>query len=432
MLGVVGAGGVALLARLPWLTPWAVLPLFCTTAELQLRVTSSAGASKDALTMGLVLLASLHLVRSREVRRRVLDLWVPVTFLAIVVALYLVNPVGSPLLGWVFGARLFIQAVLLLIIGLSAPQPARTARHMVLALAVMTAAEAVFAAAQQLAGPQALVYQWGYAYGSQVRQTSGGGLRVSGTFNDPFQLMALAVVAAVAGVFLARGRVRWTLLLSAVVITWATSVRTALVQIALILLMAAWRRGWRALTVAACLAAAGAGLFVGLTTSTAEYPGAVRKPLLLGLNGRTTAWSLAVKGPSSLLLGNGVGAVGTGSTRGAEGLITSASKYNPKAESKAQFAGSNAFLDSSYLQVQSDTGVAGLVAFVGFVVSLAGWLVRRLPQGAAPWAALALLLTCAVDWVGRASFASYTTGFLTMYVLGVWVAECARASGRDG
>ena len=70
----------------------------------------------------------------------------------------------------------------------------------------MLVVEAVFAWIQQLAGPTALVFQWGYRYGAQVRVTSGGGLRTSGTFEDPFQLVALAVLGLALALFVAPRR----------------------------------------------------------------------------------------------------------------------------------------------------------------------------------------------------------------------------------
>jgi hypothetical protein len=37
-----------------------------------------------------------------------------------------------------------------------------------------------------------------------------------------------------------------------------------------------------------------------------------------------------------------------------------------------------------------------------------------------------------IDWIGRSSLASYTTGFLTMYVLGVLIAASEPASAVPG
>lgn len=427
LVALAGSAAVLLVVR-PCLVPWAVIPLFCLTQELQLRVAGPVGASKDLLTLLLAAQALVMVSRSPQTRGTLRDFRAPLGFLAVCIAFYLLNPAGSPLLGWVFGARLFVQASLLFLIGLLAREPLRTLRHGVGAVTVMALLEAVFSLMQQAAGPRALVYEWGYAFGSQVRLTSSGGTRVSGTFGDPFQLMALGVLAAVVAAFLAHGWRRWLLLGSVLAITAATSVRTALVQLAAVVVLMVLRRGWRSLAATAGLFAVSAGLVLGLSVSTAEYPGAPEKPLLLGLNGRTTAWSLAVKGPESLIMGNGVGAVGVGSTRGAQGLITKASKYNPKAESKAAFAGDNAFLDSAYLQVQSDIGIVGSLAFLAYLGSLASWIWRRLRTSDAAWAAAAVLATSAIDWVGRSSYASYSTGFLTLYLLGLCVAA-AREEG---
>jgi hypothetical protein len=58
--------------------------------------------------------------------------------------------------------------------------------------------------------------------------------------------------------------------------------------------------------------------------------------------------------------------------------------------------------------------LTGLAGFAVVVVRRC----RRTGDGAA-WAAGAVLAVSAVDWIGRSSLASYTTGFLTLYVLGV-------------
>jgi hypothetical protein len=141
--------------------------------------------------------------------------------------------------------------------------------------------------------------------------------------------------------------------------------------------------------------------------------------LLFSLNGRSTAWTQAVEGWESLVAGNGVGARGTGST--STGSVSAAPAYSPGAAPTAAYAGSSAFLDSSYAQIQSDVGIVGTAALLTALGALGVFVVRgcRISGDGAPWAAGGVLLVSLVDWVGRSSLASYTAGFLTLYTLGV-------------
>ena len=291
--------------------------------------------------------------------------------------------------------------------------------------------EAAFAWAQQAAGMDALVYRWGYQWGAQVRVTSGGGLRTSGTFEDPFQLAALAVLGLALGLFAARRRQAWVLVGSAVAILAATSVRTAFIQAGALLVLYAIRRGWWRPAAALGAVAAVAGVLFLATTTTEVQPGAPPVPLLFSLNGRSTSWGLAVDGPLSFIAGNGVGARGIGSTVTAA-AVSSAPAYDPTTAPPALFAGNPAFLDSSYAQVQSDVGIVGTAALLTALGGLVVFVVRacRGSAGGASWAAGAVLTVSMIDWVGRSSLASYTTGFLTLYVLGVLLG--AGAIRRDG
>jgi hypothetical protein len=437
VLTVVAAFSLALLAR-PWLAPWGVVLLFPLTAELQLRVTYLAGVSKDALAALLVAVAVFHVRRTPWLIRRLRPTASAFAALAVVVGLYVLDPGGGHDSGWAFGTRLLVEGLGLLVVGLTCPRPDRAVRHLVRATCVITAFEGVFAWIQQSAGLNSLVYTWGYEYGSQVRQTSSGGLRTSGTFADPFQLVALGLLALCLAAFVSTNRVETiVLVVSALALLGATQVRTAFVQVALVAFLYALRRRWFVPTAAVVCALAAIGIFAGLTITTAPYPGGPRTPLLLGLNGRSTAWSLAVTSPKSLLVGHGVGAVGTGSDRAAGGLVTKASAYDPTKAPTAVFAGDTAFLDSSYAQVQSDVGLAGVAGLGLWIGALLARLRRPLVRGEGPrqqdarWGALAVLSVSAVDWIGRSSLASYTTGFLTLYVLGLLVAAAAARADQE-
>ena len=180
----------------------------------------------------------------------------PLLCLAILTGMYLLDPAGGHGAPWLFGTRLLLEVLVLLILGVLCAQPGRTLTHLLRAFTVMLVVEAVFAWIQQLAGPTALVFQWGYRYGAQVRVTSGGGLRTSGTFEDPFQLVALAVLGLALALFVAPRRQAVILTVAAIAVLGATSVRTAMLQAALLLVIFLIRRGWwrqtAALAAVAC------------------------------------------------------------------------------------------------------------------------------------------------------------------------------------
>jgi hypothetical protein len=337
----------------------------------------------------------------------------------VLVGLYALDPAGDHGTSWIFGTRLLLEVLALLVVG-AVLAPRTTLVHLVRAMVVVLPLEAAFAWVQQAAGPATLIYGWGYEYGSQVRSTSSGGVRTSGTFEDPFQLAALAVLGLALALFVAS---RWqaaVLVVSAVAVLGATSVRTAMLQAGLLLVVYAVKRGYGREAASLAAVAAVAGVFFLATTTSAVRPGAPEEPLLLTLNGRSDAWALAVDGWESLVTGNGVGARGVGSTRTEVG-ITEAPSFDGTAP-EAAFAGDPAFLDSSYAQVQSDVGIVGSAALLTALAGTAVFLVRRLradPSDGAAWAATGVLLVSVVDWIGRSSLASYTTGFLSLYVFGV-------------
>jgi hypothetical protein len=420
LFGAVPLGAAALvLLRRPELAPWGALLIFVTSAELRLRVHPAIGLLKDVYVVVLVGLVVLYVLRRPSTVRRLRTFAFPLAALGVLVALYLLDPAGSHDTSWVFGTRLLLEVLALLLVGLLLA-PREALGHLVRAMTVIVPAEAAFAWLQQAAGADRLVYQWGYEYGAQVRSTSGGGLRVSGTFEDPFQLAALAVLAMAVGIFAATSRRQAVVLIVAgLAVLAATSVRTAMVQVALLLVVYAVRRGWGRQAAALGMVAAVTGVLVLATTTASVTPGAPEEPLLFTLNGRSTSWALAIDGVESLVMGNGVGARGTGSTRTDTGL-TAPPSYDGTAPN-AYFAGNPAFLDSSYAQVQSDVGIVGSAALVLALGGLAAVVVRRCrdPRNGAAWAACGVLAVTLVDWVGRSSLASYTTGFLTLYVLGV-------------
>jgi hypothetical protein len=427
LVGAVPLGAAAVqLYRRPELAPWGALLIFATSAELRLRVHPAIGLLKDAYVVVLLGLVVLYALRRPSTLHHLRTLAFPIAAIGVLVGLYLLDPAGAHGTSWLFGTRLLVEVLALLFIGLLLA-PRDSLRHVVGAFSVIVPFEAAFAWLQQAAGPERLVYQWGYEYGAQVRSTSGGGLRVSGTFEDPFQLATLAVIALALGLFAAATRRQAAVLIaSGLAVLAATSVRTAFVQVALLLVVYAVRRGWGRQAAALGTLAAVTGILVLATTTASVTPGGPEKPLLFTLNGRSSSWVLAIDGWQSLVMGNGVGARGIGSTRTDTG-VSAPPSYDGAAPT-AYFAGNPAFLDSSYAQVQSDVGLAGSAALALALGGLAVAVVRRCrdPRDGAAWAACAVLAVSLVDWVGRSSLASYTTGFLTLYVLGVLIGASQR------
>jgi hypothetical protein len=418
---VVVAPVVWLLTTRPWLAPWAIVFLFGTTAELRLRVSDTLGVAKDALVLLLAAVTLLAVLQGRtSLTARLPPL--PVGFpLAVLVALYLLDLGGDHGGGWVFGTRLLLEPLVLLFVGLATPRPQAALRHFVSATCVFLSAQAVLAWIQQAVGPEDLVYQWGYAFGSQVRLTSGGSLRSPGSFEESFALAAFAVLAACVALTVAP---RWQAVLlwiSVAAVLAATQVRTAALQLAVLVLLVLLRKG-RVLATAVGVVgvAAGAVLVAGVFIASATVPGGPVRPLLFTLNGRFDAWAVAYEGPSTLVRGNGVGALGAGSTRAEAGLVSQAPAYDPNKESEALFAGNSAFIDSSWGQVLSDVGLVGVLALLAWVVAYCWWLSQPAREGSGPaWLALAVLAVSVVDWLSRTTLGSYPTGFTTLYLLGL-------------
>jgi hypothetical protein len=422
VVAVVAAASAAILYRRPWLAPYGVILIFVTSGELRLRLTPTVGALKDLYVVLLVVCVALYAIRRPSTLRPLRVLAFPGAAIGVLLAMYVVDPGGGHGPGWLFGIRLLVEALVLFVVGfLLAPQ--ESVKHLVRAVTAMLPVQAVLAWLQQAAGSDDLVFRWGYQYGGQVRVTGGGVLRSFGTFEDAFQLATFALLGMALALFVAS---RWqaaVLLVSALAVLGATSVRTTVVQVAVLAFVWAVRRGWWRPAVAVCAVGAVAGTFLLATTTTAVRPGAPEEPLLLTLNGRTTAWGLAVDGWESLLVGNGVAARGVGSGRSAEGLVVEPPQYDPTSEPRALFSGDPSFLDSAYAQVQSDVGLVGTAALLTGIAALAAHILRqcRRQDRGADWAACAVLSVSLVDWFGRSTLASYTTGFLILYMLGMLV-----------
>jgi hypothetical protein len=265
------AAAAWLLVRRPWLAPWGIVFLFGTTSELRLRVSDLLGVSKDAYVALLLAITVLAVVRgqaSAAARLPPVTVWSP---LAVLLGLYVLDLGGDHGASWLFGTRLLVEPVLLLVVGLATPQADRALRHLVLALCVFMPLQAVLAWVQQAVGPEALVYEWGYAFGTQVRLSSGGSLRAPGSYEEAFALAAQAVLAACVAATVASRRQAILLVLSVVAVLGATQVRTAAIQLAAVVLLVLLQRG-KVLAAAVGVVGAAAGAVLAgtlyLTSST--------------------------------------------------------------------------------------------------------------------------------------------------------------------
>jgi hypothetical protein len=418
---------IGVLYRFPWLAPGGAIGIFCLSDELRLRLTPVVGLAKDVYVAVLVVMVVLAVFRHREVLERLRPFGGALAVTGLLVGLYLANPAGGYGATWFFGSRLLFEVLALGLVGVLCSSPELTRAHLVRAMVVFVPFEAAFAWAQQLAGQAMLTSGWLYQPGAQTRVTSDGVLRTSGTFDDPFQLAALAVLGTAIALFLGNRRQAQVLMVSGAAILGATSVRSAMVQVGLLLLVYAVRRGLRRQALALGAATAVVGLFTLASTTAAALPGGPAELQVLSLNGRTTAWDQAIQGPTSFFTGNGVGALGSGSTRAGQDLISAPPSGGSVGDDVT--AGNAAFLDSSYAQVQSDVGIVGTLALIGGAVGTAVVLARRCARYRDPasWAAFGVLVVSMIDWLGRSSLASYTTGFITMYVLGVLISAGAPA-----
>lgn len=407
------------LARRPWLLPWFLVVEFALSSELRLRLGGSAGALKDVLVALAVGFAVVALLRRGRIPPGA-GLLLPLGLLTL---LYILNLGGSHNLQWVAGVRLLVEVIALFAAGIAAPDPRRTAWHLRLALVVVLAVESLYALVQQVLGEETLVYVLGYGYGSQVRSSSVPGMiRTSGTFEDPFQLAALCIITWCVVAFRPG---RWLLpvaLLAGIGVLIATQVRTVAIQIMVIAILVGLRQRYRFAVALTTVAAVVSGLVAGLFyLESAAEPGRPARPLLLGLNGRSEAWGTAIQSVRSFITGNGVGAFGAGRNRFSGGVLNEVAGYDPNHAPVAVFSGDPGVIDSAYLQILSDVGLLGVLCLLVWIALVGAHLVwfSRVDTEGWSWIAGAVLLTAAVDWIGRSTFASFSTGFLTLYVLGV-------------
>ncbi|HEX5927358.1 MAG TPA: hypothetical protein VFY45_26315 [Baekduia sp.] len=421
---LVGAVAFGLLvvafARLPHVMA-AVLVVFLSTQPL-LRdfVSPSFGPAKDVIVIAAVFAAVWWLVFG-EVERRRIDAWL-LAGIAVVLAVYVINPAGSHDAAWFHATRLVLEAFLLLVVGLSTPDPRRTWRWTLVALGVSAAGIAIWGLVQQQIGLYGLV-NLGYGYDQQVRLTAGGSFRSFGTFDDPFNYAAFLAIALTSVVLARRRPALVALLVPLLVAGIAVSfVRTSLAFLPVLLMLALLQRR-RTISLVAVLAAMLAAVVLFLAVSPPDPPSRVgtgRADVIITLNGRTEGWTKILDTPRAAIAGRGVGDLGTGRAR-ADAAALAAPTNQPSQQTAAEHQRYN--IDSSYFALAADVGVVGLLLVLAVFARIVTLGLRIVGRGRTEgWVVIGLVLEMAVDSLTRTSLTSFPVGFIGLFVLGAALA----------
>jgi O-antigen ligase len=425
LLGLVGlalfVGLVASFMAVPWIAIPLTIPLFVAIPTLKVFVASVVGGVKDAVSLAAIVAAALTIVLRRSRGRPTgLDGTSAVLILALFV-LYALNA-GGLVTGetghgtaWAQGIRLFFEPLLLFVVGLVLPGPARTFPRAMTSLVATAVGVAAYGLLQQRLGVQRLM-SLGYTYGEEVRQISGR-LRSFGTLGEPFTYASFLLLAV--AVVLLRGRLTERkvatlgLLAAGLLVSY---VRTAAL-IALALAAVALARGRHTRLAVGALAIATVAACIAFAAS-ADQPSsrtlALNSTTYVTLNGRTKLWRQQLGPPGDWILGRGVGAVGTAAQRAKESLTG-------KQELNTRF--SVTVIDSGYLGVIADVGILGLglmLALLARFVVLARAGTKAGHDGG--WVAVGIVILMAIDALSRESFTAFPTAYLGTLLVGLAIA----------
>jgi O-antigen ligase len=403
----------------------ATVMLFALVPTLKALVWVDLGAVKDLIVFAAVVAAViLYIFERRRPDRPILLL------VLLLLALYFINPGGGHGIAWAQGVRLIGEPLLLLLVGLTLPQPKRTFRFALGALAITACLVAAYGIVQQIVGKYALVYNWGYSFESQVRLLANGQLRSFGTLDDPFAYAALLLFGIAAVFFwLRRGPLAWGAALLLLLGLGFSFVRTAIVIIVALVGLVLRRWGYAASAVLLVSAAIVAGAVVlanasGSQSQALAGSGGTAESANVVLNGRISAWKAALgNDPAEWLLGRGVGTVGTAAARA---TYTFASSNNTgSAHTQA--------VDSGYLATIADVGVVGLGVLLAIFARLLTLAASAAREGRTEgWVALGLLVVMLLDALTRASFTGFPTAFLGLLLVGIALAAVQEGPTEPG
>lgn len=405
--------------------------MFTLVPTAKVVLVPAIGGIKDVAALAAIVAAALIGLS----RRRAPDRWVGGLVLALL-ALYVIDAEGDHGVAWLQGVRLVGEPLLLLLAGLTLPEPRRTLRWAVWTLIVAGCAVAVYGVLQQAIGAPRLV-GLGYQYNVQVRFVNGH-LRSFGTFDDPFAYAAFLLMALAALLFGTR-RTAWTSLAAAILFAGlvAALVRTGAVVGVALIGMVAVRRGLA--TSGAMLTAAAVVVALVLLVTQARGSESRAIPVSITpagaptfstnpgtanviLNGRVSAWKAAVGDqPLQWIFGRGVGTVGTAAARAGYTFVPSADGVRRTTTA----------VDSGYLATVADVGIVGLLVLLMVLGRL--WLLgtRAVRAGiGAGWLALGVLGTLLLDALTRASFTGFPTAFLALLFIGIALAAAREEEER--
>ena len=287
---------------------------------------------------------------------------------------------------------------------------------------------------QQRIGSTRLVVDYGYTWGLQVRETAAGQFRSFGALDDPFNYSSFLLLGLAIAAFAIP---RWWIALPTcllIVLGIAESyVRTSalIVPILIALLLYRKHRGAGALALAAGILIAAGGWLVLTPQGPASSSGS---PLsfLTTLNGRTATWSSVIETPDQLIGGRGAGATGTGATRAQFGAVLPPSQGGAPAPT-TETTGRLLDIDSSYLAIVADIGIAGLAVLLALGARMVILATRAANAGSrAGWTAVAIGCVIALDSTTRSSLTAFPFGFVALYMLGLALAQARHESGRSG
>lgn len=426
-------GTLVAFLRRPHLAIAFTVVLFPLVPALKVIFTSQIGPIKDVVCLAAFAAALLIFLHRRpHIDRKLAGL------VFLLLALYVIDARGGHGAAWAQGVRLMGEPLLLLLVGLTLPEPRRNLRYALISLVCVSVVIALYGLLQQLLGPARLV-SLGYQYNVQVR-TIGGLLRSFGTLDDPFAYAAFLLFGLTAIIFwMRRGTFAWAAALILVAGLGASFVRTAVLVAVGLVGLRLWR--WRRPQVAVLFIAATvivAALTLTKAGGTEAIPYTVYtpnggsqslirpvQPSSVVLNGRVSAWQAAVgKDPMQWIFGRGVGTVGTAAERATYTLAPSTSSSS---SSSAGGKNQTQAVDSGYFATLADVGILGLLVLLALLARLAhlgGELGRK---GASEgWLALGLLICVMLDALTRASFTGFPTAFVGLLLIGL-----AIASGTD-
>jgi O-antigen ligase len=308
--------------------------------------------------------------------------------------------------------RLNALPLMLLIAGMTLPNPRRTLRWATASLIATAAFVALVGIVQQTLGVERL-NELGFEYDLHIR-TIDGRLRSFGTLDDPFAYAALLMFAfAAVLMWMRRGAIAvaaGTIIAAGLTVSY---VRSAI--IIAFALVAVWLARKRQTTVSFFLmlfAAVVAGFLLVRSAGGTEGRTVRAGPnFFLTVNGRTDAWSIILDKPSSMPFGQGVGEVGTAADR---------ATYTVSRSAEDARSAEGAIVDSSYFATIADIGVIGLALLIALFGRLLVLALRAERAGSRAGAlALGLLTVMILDPLARESLTGFPTAFLGFLLLGL-------------